>query len=57
MDKDFRYITAAQYAKHIGRTPQQVYNMIHGGSLIAEKYVRGSKVGWLIPKPEDYSES
>lgn len=51
---DFDYISVDNYAKHIGKTAQDVYYLIHNGVCPAVRYERGSKSGWLIPKPKDY---
>ena len=54
MDSNFEYISVGEYAAFVGRTRQQVYNLIHNGMVSGREFVRGSKRGWLVEKPAGF---
>ena len=40
----------------MGKTPQQVYNLLHSGEVSGAEFNRGTMRGWLVVKPKDYDE-
>lgn len=51
-----QYISVKEYANYIGKTTQQVYNLIRCDAVSAIQFNRGKMVGYLIEKPIDYDE-
>lgn len=50
------YITVAEYAAYIQKTPQYVYHLIQNGSVASVEFNRGKMAGRLVLKPEGYDE-
>lgn len=56
MEELKEYISVSDYANFVGKTSQQVYNMIHDGLVPNVQFQRGSMVGRLVAKPLGYDE-
>lgn len=50
------YISVRDYAEFIGKTTQQVYNMLHDGRVAGFEFHRGKMRGWLCMKPSGYDK-
>lgn len=50
------YISVGEMAQYTGKTPQQIYNLLHSGEIMGVEFKRGTMRGWLIAKPKDYDQ-
>lgn len=54
MDSMDNFISVGEYAKFVGKSTQQVYNLLRSGVVSGFEFTRGTMRGWLVEKPNGF---